>query len=46
MVGRAALGALLKPFASAANFKARMRVVLPHLRDRLGHRRGTRLLMG
>ncbi|WP_151719499.1 FAD-binding protein [Gemmobacter serpentinus] len=46
MVGRAELGALLKPFASLANFKTTMRVVLPYFRDRLRHKRGTRLLMG
>ncbi|WP_182086338.1 FAD-binding protein [Aureimonas sp. ME7] len=46
MVGRAELGALLKPFASIANARTTLGVVLPYLRDRLTRRRGTRLLMG
>ena len=46
MVGRAELGALLSPFASVANFRTTMKVVLGHFRARLGHKRGTRLLMG
>ena len=46
MVGRAELGALLKPFASLANLKTTLGVVLPYFRDRISHRRGTRLLMG
>lgn len=46
MVGRAELPALLRPFSSLQNFKTTMRVVLPYFRDRLTHRRGTRLLMG
>ena len=46
MVGRAELGALLAPFASLANLRTTLGVVLPYFRDRLRHRRGTRLLMG
>ncbi|HVL21692.1 MAG TPA: FAD-binding protein [Amaricoccus sp.] len=46
MVGRAELGALLQPFASLANLKTTLGIVLGHARARLGHRRGTRLLMG
>ena len=46
MVGRAELGALLKPFSSAANLKTTLRMVLGHARARLRHARGTRLLMG
>jgi succinate dehydrogenase/fumarate reductase flavoprotein subunit len=46
MVGRAELGALLKPLASLANLKTTLGIVLPHLRDRLRQPRGTRLLMG
>lgn len=46
MVGRAEIGSLLNPFASVANFRTTLGVVLPYFRDRLRHRRGTRLLMG
>lgn len=46
MVGRAELGALLNPFASLGNLRTTMKLVLGHFRARLGHRRGTRLLMG
>lgn len=46
MVGRAELGALLKPFAAVSNLRTTLRLVLRQARDRLGHRRGTRLLMG
>ncbi|SEI20030.1 FAD binding domain-containing protein [Rhizobium tibeticum] len=46
MVGRAELGALLKPFGSFSNFRTTLGIVLPYLCDRLVHRRGTRLLMG
>lgn len=46
MVGRAELGALLSPLASLGNLRTTLRLVLGHFRDRLGHRRGTRLLMG
>ncbi len=46
MVGRAELPALLNPFTSLANFRTTLRVVLPYFRDRLRHKRGTRLLMG
>lgn len=46
MVGRAELSALLNPFTSLANLKTTLGVVLPYFRDRLSHKRGTRLLMG
>ncbi|PKA42287.1 FAD-binding protein [Rhizobium sullae] len=46
MVGRAELGALLGPFKSLSNFRTTLGIVLPYFRDRLRHRRGTRLLMG
>ncbi|MDD2867878.1 FAD-dependent oxidoreductase [Neomegalonema sp.] len=46
MVGRAELGALLNPLASLANLKTTLRMVLRHFRDRIGHARGTRILMG
>ncbi|MBB4000174.1 FAD-binding protein [Aureimonas pseudogalii] len=46
MVGRAELGMLLSPLASLANLRGTLKVVLPYLRDRLTHKRGTRLLMG
>lgn len=46
MVGRAELGALLKPFASLANARTAIGMLLGHARARLRHRRGTRLLMG
>ncbi|MGH2341253.1 FAD-binding protein [Segnochrobactraceae bacterium EtOH-i3] len=46
MVGRVELGALLKPFASRANLETTLRLVGRHARDRLGHARGTRLIMG
>lgn len=46
MVGRAELPALLSPFASLANLRTTLGIVLPYFRDRLTHARGTRLLMG
>ena len=46
MVGRAELGALLRPLAGAGNLRTTLRLVLRQARDRLRHRRGTRLLMG
>jgi succinate dehydrogenase/fumarate reductase flavoprotein subunit len=46
MVGRAELAALLRPFASAGNLRTTLRMLAGHARARLGHRRGTRLLMG
>ena len=46
MVGRAELGALLRPFGSAANMKTTLSVVGRYFRDRLSHKRGTRILMG
>lgn len=46
MVGRNELGALLKPFASVANFNTTLKIVLRYALDRLRYKRGTRLLMG
>ncbi|WP_036714033.1 FAD-binding protein [Paracoccus sp. J55] len=46
MVARGELGALLAPFASAGNLATALKILLRYARDRLGHRRGTRLLMG
>ena len=46
MVGRAELGALLRPLAGIGNLRTTLRLVLRQARDRLRHRRGTRLLMG
>lgn len=46
MVGRAELGTLLKPFASVANLRTTLGIVLPYVRDRLTRKRGTRLMMG
>lgn len=46
MVGRAEIDSLLNPFRSLANFRQGTRIVLNHLKDRLRHPRGTRLLMG
>lgn len=46
MVGRVELGSLLAPLGSLANLRTTLRLVLGHFRDRLRHRRGTRLLMG
>lgn len=46
MVGRAELGALLRPLAGVGNLRTTLRLVLRQARDRLRHRRGTRLLMG
>jgi succinate dehydrogenase/fumarate reductase flavoprotein subunit len=46
MVGKTDIPALLKPFASLANFKAATKLLLRHARDRLRHKRGTRLVMG
>lgn len=46
MVARGEVAPLLNPFASIGNFSTTMRMVLRYGRDRLGHSRGTRLLMG
>ncbi len=46
MVGRTELGALLSPFASAANLRDTLSIVGRYGLDRLRYRRGTRLLMG
>lgn len=46
MVARGELPALLAPFASFANLRTTLSIVLRHLVDRLSYRRGTRLLMG
>jgi succinate dehydrogenase/fumarate reductase flavoprotein subunit len=46
MVGRTEIDALLNPFASITNLRAALAIVLRQARDRLRHRRGTRLLMG
>jgi len=46
MVARGELGALLAPFASTGNLTTALKILLRYARDRLGHRRGTRLLMG
>ncbi|MFC7737599.1 FAD-dependent oxidoreductase [Roseomonas sp. GCM10028921] len=46
MVARADIAPLLKPFASRANLAQAVRLLARHARDRLRHRRGTRLVMG
>ncbi|MCR0983866.1 FAD-dependent oxidoreductase [Roseomonas populi] len=46
MVARADIAPLLKPFASSANLVQAVRLLARHVRDRLRHRRGTRLVMG
>ncbi|WP_207101939.1 FAD-dependent oxidoreductase [Paracoccus shandongensis] len=46
MVGRAEIGALLNPLSSRTNLQTTLKLVLRYARDRLRHRRGTRLLMG
>ncbi len=46
MVAKADIPALLKPFASGANFLHVAGLLLRHGSDRLRHRRGTRLVMG
>lgn len=46
MVGRVELGALLNPVGSFDNLRTTLRLVGRHLRDRLRHSRGTRLIMG
>jgi succinate dehydrogenase/fumarate reductase flavoprotein subunit len=46
MVGKDDIPPLLAPFASYANFRHVIRLLLRHGRDRLFHPRGTRLVMG
>ena len=46
MVGRDDIEPLARPFASAATFRAAASLLWRHARDRLRHRRGTRLIMG
>jgi succinate dehydrogenase/fumarate reductase flavoprotein subunit len=46
MVGRKEIPMLLRPFASAASFRHVARLLIRHLRDRLKHPRGARLLIG
>ena len=46
MVSKADIPALLKPLASARNTRHVAGLLLRHARDRLRHRRGTRLVMG
>jgi len=46
MVAKADIPALLKPFASTANFLHVAHLLLRHGSDRLRYRRGTRLVMG
>lgn len=46
MVAREEIGLFVRPWASWKAFSFTVRTVLRHLADRLGHSRGTRLLMG
>ena len=46
MVSKADIPALLKPMASVGNARHVAGLLLRHARDRLRHRRGTRLVMG
>src|ERR1700722_3054383 len=46
MVGKNDIPALLKPFGSWGNFKHTLRLLARQARDRISHRRGTRLIMG
>jgi succinate dehydrogenase/fumarate reductase flavoprotein subunit len=46
MIGRDDIEPLARPFASGAAFRAAVSLLWRHARDRLRHRRGTRLLMG
>jgi succinate dehydrogenase/fumarate reductase flavoprotein subunit len=46
MIGRDDIEPLARPFASAANFFVAASLLWRQARDRLRHRRGTRLLMG
>lgn len=46
MVSKTDIPALLEPFASWTHFRHAASLLLRHARDRLSHRRGTRLVMG
>jgi succinate dehydrogenase/fumarate reductase flavoprotein subunit len=46
MVGKNDIPSLLHPFRSWANFTHAARLLLRQARDRINHRRGTRLIMG
>jgi succinate dehydrogenase/fumarate reductase flavoprotein subunit len=46
MVGKNDIPALLHPFRSRANFAHAARLLARQARDRINHRRGTRLMMG
>lgn len=46
MVAKADIPALLRPFGSLAHLRHVLRLLLRYGLDRLGHRRGTRLVMG
>jgi len=46
MVGKNDIPSLLHPFASPQNFATAARLAARQARDRIGHRRGTRLIMG
>jgi succinate dehydrogenase/fumarate reductase flavoprotein subunit len=46
MVGKTDIPALLRPFASWRNFAHAVGLLARHARDRFGHQRGTRLIMG
>jgi glycine/D-amino acid oxidase-like deaminating enzyme len=45
-IGRDDIEPLVRPFASAANFRRALAMLWRHVTDRLRHKRGTRLLMG
>ena len=46
MIGRADIEPLTRPFASLASLRQAASLVLRQMKDRLAHKRGTRLLMG
>ena len=46
MIGRADIEPLTRPLASLASFRQAASLVLRQMKDRLQHKRGTRLLMG
>ena len=46
MVGKADIPALLAPFGSWTNFRHAAGLLIRHARDRIRHKRGTRLIMG
>ena len=46
MIGRDDIEPLSRPFGSVANFRRLLSLLWRHTTDRLGHPRGTRLLMG